>query len=95
MQCPFCNREMRFGHATVKGTLLSVLFYGISHNNLYFTPYREEGERSPDEMILESGEIANAWNCGECGITLIDRHGKAGRERTKTHRVVKWWEKYH
>lgn len=53
------------------------------------------GERSPDEMILESGQIANAWNCGDCGITLIDRHGKTGRERSKTHRVVKWWEKYH
>lgn len=93
MTCPFCDQEMRFGHATIKETILSFLVFGLSYQNLYFTPGEKPGRRIDDELVLESGNICNAWNCDACEITLLDRKGRS-RPETKV-RAENWWAKYH
>lgn len=94
MQCPYCHDEMRFGRAAVKGTFWGFLIYGMSYKNLYFTP-RPDTEADPliDELILNSGEDCNAWNCGACEITLLDRKGRAAIPKQRG--IGNWWEKYH
>lgn len=94
MQCPFCDDEMRFGLATVKGTFFSFPVFGTSYKNLYFTPDDKPGAgRTWDVLILESGDSCHAWNCNGCEITLLDRRGRIGPK--KERHFANWWEKYH
>jgi hypothetical protein len=64
---------MRVGTATIRGTLLGFMFYGFSHQHLWFKP--ADGSRA-EGKVLGSGQSTRAFHCERCRLTVIrDRDG--------------------
>ena len=46
MECPICKFEMESGHASVHGTLIGVLLFGMSREHLWF-----QGDQSKHRLL--------------------------------------------
>lgn len=69
--CPDCGGPLEKGLATVHGTLLGFLAFGLSHQHLWFQP--ADRPRSAEQVVLASGSFAPASRCGNCGLVAIRR----------------------
>ena len=50
MECPICKFEMESGHASVHGTLIGVLLFGMSREHLWF-----QGDQSKHLTVVSAG----------------------------------------
>ncbi len=66
MRCPYCNKRMVKGVVAVHGTILGLVIYGLSRQDLWF-----HSDGNQKEKILESGAKRYAWRCASCDCTTI------------------------
>jgi predicted RNA-binding Zn-ribbon protein involved in translation (DUF1610 family) len=69
MKCPYCGGEMVPGAAYISGTLLGMLFIGLSYQHLWFR--RLDGSRK--EKIIHSNDERAGHQCIQCGAVLVHR----------------------
>jgi hypothetical protein len=67
MQCPKCHKGMTSGRVSVQGTVLGFLFFGVSHQQLWWSGTT----RSDREKILGSGCSTTAHRCEGCKTVVI------------------------
>ena len=65
MECPICKFEMERGHASVHGTLIGVLLFGMSREHLWF-----QGDQSKHRLLKSKNGLA-ASHCSECGTLVM------------------------
>ena len=53
------------GSASIRGTFLGFLFFGFSHQHLWFSS--KEGKT----IAMRSGDTRSAWQCLRCGVTTV------------------------
>jgi hypothetical protein len=64
IDCPACGIPMTPGSATIHGTLVGFLFFGMSSQHLYF-----QDEQGETRIMRSNG--APAYRCRECGTVVI------------------------
>jgi hypothetical protein len=70
LPCPSCGGTMRPGTASVRASLLGLIFGGWSSaQHLYFRP--AGGDRKSDRVVVGSGQSSRAWRCDHCGAVLV------------------------
>lgn len=66
MNCPYCQGEMAPGTASVKGTLIGFLIFGLSEQHLWF-----QRDDSPKQRIIASNDERPGHQCTKCGAVVI------------------------
>ncbi len=67
MNCPRCDNKLAEGTATVQGTFIGFLLFGLSHQHLWFND--RGGEK---RKIVASNETVTAFRCKGCGLVVLN-----------------------
>ena len=57
---------MEEGSATVQGTVIGFLLFGLSHQHLWFR--NQDGKK---RKIVASNEVVSAFQCCDCGLIVL------------------------
>ena len=68
IKCPSCKQLMEPGIFSVQGSFSSFIFYGLSHENLWFKANDKSGDK---QIVIGSGKHSNGFRCSACNISLI------------------------
>ena len=82
LNCPQCNNDMEEGSATVQGTVIGFLLFGLSHQHLWFR--NQDGEK---RKIVASNEVVSAFQCCDCGLIVLKDITQIEEE------AAKFWKK--
>lgn len=70
LPCSACGGTMRPGTASVRASLLGLIFGGWSSvQHLYFRPAGDD--RTSDRVVVGSGGSSRAWRCDHCRAVLV------------------------
>ena len=67
MKCSICNGEFERGRAEIHGTTFGIIFFGFSHQPLFYHPENDKKE----EQILQPGYTYCVLRCTDCKAIVI------------------------